>query len=80
MEEVNTGGLAFWLTGFGRQLRVMVIGVRGVGKSVIIRRLTGHEMATDGGETSDSASLRGVTMHWLTTNLYLIITAITDST
>ena len=30
------GRLAFWLTGFGRQLRVLVVGAEDVGKSAVI--------------------------------------------
>ena len=63
IEAAAAGGLAFWLTGFGRQLRVLVIGSHDVGKSVIIRRLIGQGLVSDGPELSESAScnsLRGL--------------------
>jgi len=63
IEEAAAGGLAFWLTGFGRQLRVLVIGGHDVGKSVIIRRLIGQGLISEGTELSESAScnsLRGL--------------------
>jgi len=63
IEEAATGGLAFWLTGFGRQLRVFVIGANDVGKSVIIRRLIGQELIADTAELTESTSyqsLRGL--------------------
>jgi len=44
------------LTGFGRQLRVLVIGGHDVGKSVIIRRLIGQGLVSEGAELSESAS------------------------
>jgi len=67
IEEAAAGGLAYWLTGFGRRLHVLVIGAHDVGKSVIIRRLIGQELITEtaGAEPSESTSstsFRGLTL------------------
>ena len=57
IEEEAAGRLAFWLTGFGRQLRVLVLGAHDVGKSAIIVRLIGQAgLISDANELSESAS------------------------
>ena len=73
--DVAAGGLAFWLTGFGRQLRVLVVGGHDVGKTVIIRRLVGQGLVAEAGELNESASsasLRGHHRHHFCIVLYSI--------
>ena len=57
IEEAAAGGLAFWPTGFRRQLRVLVMGAEDVGKSLIIRRLIGQDRLIADTDTAAAAEL-----------------------